>query len=127
MRTHVNLTRVTEVETMRGWSHVNVKVDPRSTFTFTRGLSCIACISFTQVNFTCGRKEKLRDNGNQPLLLTCHYPVLQADVKFTCVNKMEAMYEGPRVNVKVERGSTFTFTCIVSISLTRVKFTCVRT
>ena len=28
-------------------------------------------------------------------------------VKFTSVNKMEAMYERLRVNVKVERGSTF--------------------
>ena len=41
------------------------------------------------------------------------------------------MYERPRVNVNVERGSTFSFTrglpYIVSISFTRVKFTCVRT
>ena len=31
-------------------------------------------------------------------------------VKFTRVNEIEAKYERPRVNVKVERGSTFTFT-----------------
>ena len=30
-------------------------------------------------------------------------------LKFTRVNEIEAMYERPRVNVKVERGSTFTF------------------
>ena len=49
----------------------------------------------------------------------------------TRVNTIEATYERLRVNVKVERGSTFTFTrdlpYIVSISFTRVKFTCVRT
>ena len=31
-------------------------------------------------------------------------------VKFTRVNKIEAMYEKPRVNVKVEPRSTFTLT-----------------
>ena len=31
-------------------------------------------------------------------------------VKCTRVNEIEAKYERPRVNVKVERGSTFTFT-----------------
>ena len=31
-------------------------------------------------------------------------------VIFTCVNEIEAMYERPRVNAKVVRGSTFTFT-----------------
>ena len=29
---------------------------------------------------------------------------------FTCVDKIEAMYEESRVNVKVERGSTLRFT-----------------
>ena len=29
---------------------------------------------------------------------------------FTCANKIEAMYEVLRVNVKVERGSTLRFT-----------------
>ena len=49
----------------------------------------------------------------------------------TRVNEIEAVYERPRVNVKVERGSTFTFMrdlpYIVFLSFTRVKFTCVRT
>ena len=31
-------------------------------------------------------------------------------VKFTRVNEIEATHERPHVNVKVERGSTFTFT-----------------
>ena len=50
-------------------------------------------------------------------------------VNSTRVNEKEAMYERPRVNMKVERGSTFMFTrdlpYIVSILFTRVKFTCV--
>ena len=33
---------------------------------------------------------------------------VQTHVKFPCVNEIEAMYERSRVNVKVERGSTFT-------------------
>ena len=39
---------VSEIEKSR----VNVKVEPRSTFVFTRGLSYTASISFTHVNFT---------------------------------------------------------------------------
>ena len=35
---------------------------------------------------------------------------LRTHVKFTRVNEIEAMYERPRVNVKGEGGSTFTFT-----------------
>ena len=31
-------------------------------------------------------------------------------VNITCVNEIVEMYERPRVNVKVERGSTFTYT-----------------
>ena len=50
---------------------------------------------------------------------------VRTHVKFTRVNEIEAMYERPRVNVKVERGSTFTFTrdlpYIVSILFTRVR------
>ena len=65
MRSHVNFTRVNKIETMYGRSRVNVKVEPRSTFTFTRGLSYIASSSFTRVNFRCVRTEKLRDSGNQ--------------------------------------------------------------
>ena len=52
MRTHVNFTRVNKLEAMYEVSSVNVKVERRSTFTFTRGLSYIACISFTHVNIT---------------------------------------------------------------------------
>ena len=67
VRSHVNFMRLNIIETMYRRSRVNVKVEPRSTFTFTRGLSYIASISFTRVNFTCvNRTEKLRDNGNQP-------------------------------------------------------------
>ena len=44
---------------------------------------------------------------------------------FRCVNKLETMYGRSDVNVKVERGSTFTFTrgfsYIVSILFTHVK------
>ena len=47
------------------------------------------------------------------------------------VNEIEAIYERAHVSVKVERGSTFTYTrdlpYIVSILFTRVKFTCLRT
>ena len=42
-------------------SRVNVKVEPRSTFTFMGGLSYIASISFTRVNFPCVCTEKLRE------------------------------------------------------------------
>ena len=35
---------------------------------------------------------------------------MRTHVNFTSVNIVEAMYERPRVNGKVERGSTFTFT-----------------
>ena len=52
-------------------------------------------------------------------------------VIFPCVNEIEAMYERSRMNVKVQRGSTFTYTrdtpYIFSILFTRVKFTCLRT
>ena len=34
----------------------------------------------------------------------------QRTLNFMCVNEKVAMYERPRVNEKVERGSTFTFT-----------------
>ena len=32
-RTHVNFTRINDIEAMYGRSHVNLKVEPRSTFT----------------------------------------------------------------------------------------------
>ena len=47
VRRHVNSTRVNKIEAMNGRSRVNVKVEPRSTFTFTRDLSYITFISFT--------------------------------------------------------------------------------
>ena len=49
--TYVNFTRVNKIEAMYGRSHVNVKVETRSTFT-PRGLSHVASVSFTRVNFT---------------------------------------------------------------------------
>ena len=64
--THVNFMRINKIKAMYGRSRVNVKVEPRSTFTLTRGVSYIAYISFTQVIFMCVRTEKLRHSGNQP-------------------------------------------------------------
>ena len=47
-------------------------------------------------------------------------------VIFMCVNKIEVMYEGPCVNVKVELGSSFIFTSnlpyMTSILFAQVKF-----
>ena len=45
---------------------MSVKVERGSTFRLTRGVSYIASISFTHINFTCIRTEKLRDSGNKP-------------------------------------------------------------
>ena len=67
-RTNVNFTHVNKIEAMYGRSSVSVKVERGLTFTFTRGLSYIASISFIHVKFTCVRTEKLRDSANQPLL-----------------------------------------------------------
>ena len=53
VRTDVNLsgfTCVNKIETMYGRSHVNLKVEPRSTSTFMRELSYIVSILFTYVN-----------------------------------------------------------------------------
>ena len=54
---------------------------------------------------------------------------MRTHVNFSLVNKIGAMYERPRVNVKVDRGLTFTrdLPYIVSILFARVKFTCART
>ena len=54
---------------------------------------------------------------------------MRTHVNFSLVNKIGAMYERPRVNVKVDRGLTFTrdLPYIVSILFARVKFTCTRT
>ena len=46
------------------------------------------------------------DKGGFPLMPS--FQVLTR-VKFTCVNKIEAMYEVLCVNVKVNRGSAFLF------------------
>ena len=48
MRTQVTFTRVNKIETMFRRSRLHVNNVPRSTFTFTRGLSYIA--SYTRVN-----------------------------------------------------------------------------
>lgn len=48
-------------------ARVDVKVEPHSTFTFTRGLLYIVSILFTRGNNTCVHKEKLRDSGYPPL------------------------------------------------------------
>ena len=45
--------------------------------------------------------------GGFPLLRSYH---VRTHVNFTRVNKIEAMYERSRANVKAERGSSFTFT-----------------
>ena len=48
---------------MFGKSSVNVKFEPRSTFTFTRNLSYIVSTLFTRV-----RTKKVHDNGNSPIV-----------------------------------------------------------
>ena len=49
--------------------HVYVNAEPRTTSTFSRGVSYIAAsVSFTLANFTFVRTGKLRDSGNQPLI-----------------------------------------------------------
>ena len=67
MRKLLSFTRVNKIEAMYERLKVNAKVEPRSTFTFTRGLSYIASNLFTRVNFTCLRMEKLRYIGNKTL------------------------------------------------------------
>ena len=52
LNTYVNFTRVNIMEKMYGRFRVNVKVEPRSTFTFTRGLSHLGSILLTLVKFT---------------------------------------------------------------------------
>ena len=86
MRKHVTLTRVNKIEAMYGRSRVNVKVELRSSFTFRLGLSYIASISFKHVNSTYICREKLRDNGNQPLRdkTAKHLCVRKQDRAITC-------------------------------------------
>ena len=50
---------------------------------------------------------------------------VRTHVYFTYVNKVVAMYEVPGVNVKVERGSTFTITRCLSY-IASILFTCVQ-
>ena len=116
MRTHVNITRINKIEAMYGRSRVNFKVELRSTCTFVGSFSYIASMLFTGIKFTS--RTYSREN----------YAVVEVD--FHCVNEIEAMYESPRVNVKVERGSAFRYMLDlpynVSILRTRVRFTCLR-
>ena len=49
VRTHVSFTRVDKLKTLYGRSRVYIKLEPRLTFTSTRGLSYIASILFTRV------------------------------------------------------------------------------
>ena len=65
----VIFTRVNKMEAIDGRSHVSVKVERGSAFTFTGGLSYISSILFTLVNFTCIRTKKLRDSGTLTLWL----------------------------------------------------------
>ena len=51
--------RVNKIKRVYRRSRVYVKVEPP-------GLSYIASISFTQVNFMCDRTVKFRDSGNPP-------------------------------------------------------------
>ena len=95
MRTHVNITRINKIEAMYGRSRVNFKVELRSTCTFVGSFSYIAPMLFTGLKFTS--RTYSREN----------YAVVEVD--FHCVNEIEAMYESPRVNVKVERGSAFRY------------------
>ena len=61
-----------------------------------------------------------------PLTRNLH---VSTHANFTRVNKIEAMYGKSRVNVKVERDSTFFFPASLPLYILfpRVKFTCIRT
>ena len=54
-------------------------------------------------------EQQLAIEGKGWFPLSRNFPV-RTHVKFTRVNEKETLYERPRVNVKVERGSTLTFT-----------------
>ena len=66
---------------------VKVKLSEGSTFTFKRNLPYIVLLYLRLLNL----RERTR-------------------VKFSRVNKIEVMYDRPRVKVKLSEGSTFTFT-----------------
>ena len=55
MRTHVHFKGLNKVDGMYERSHVNVKVEPGSTITFTRDLPHVATILSTSVKFTIVR------------------------------------------------------------------------
>ena len=63
---------------------VNAKVEPRSTFTFTRGLSYIASILFTRVNFTRLRSEKLRHIGKKNPKIAAYMHSYRTEIKRNC-------------------------------------------
>ena len=67
---HVNFTRVNKIEAMYRRSCINVKVEPRSPFTFTRGLSYIASISFTHGKITRQWKSTLTVNFHCRVIFT---------------------------------------------------------
>ena len=53
---------------MCGRSRLKVKVEPRSTLTFKRGLTYSASVLFTRIKVTWVRTEILRDSRKQPLV-----------------------------------------------------------
>lgn len=62
----VNFTCAILIEANCGMSSVDVKIEPRATFTFTCDLSYIASVILTRVKFTCVLEEKLHDIRNPP-------------------------------------------------------------
>ena len=59
VRKHVNFSRVKKIEAMYERPRIKVKVERCSTLTFTRGISYLASILFTRVNFKCVRTGKI--------------------------------------------------------------------
>ena len=53
VQTHLTFTRVNKIEDMYDRSRVNLKVEPRSTFTFTRDLLYIVSILNKGVKVMC--------------------------------------------------------------------------
>ena len=53
VQTHLTFTRVNKIEDMYDRSRVNLKVEPRSTFAFTRDLLYIVSTLFTCVKVMC--------------------------------------------------------------------------
>ena len=88
-------TCVSEIETMYGRSRVNVKVEPRSTFAFTRGLSYIASISFTRQ-----WKSTLRQPTQitRVILMNAHYNIFY----YWYIKRLSARFS--RIKRCLERG-----------------------